>query len=143
MKSAKKANFRKVAVVDLLRPKGVLVLVKLFAKNILVVQFIQSRTFVSALKNALVWMLHDAKLKTLTMGLYYEVNDRVRVSFCYGERQNSAILLGVAINPLPLIHNSFGCGILAISLPYTIMEFTFVFVSVIIVHCTLSVMFTH
>ena len=70
MKSAKKANFRKVAVVDLLRPKDVLVLVKLFAKNILVVQFIQSRTFVSALKNALVWMLHDAKLKTLTMGLY-------------------------------------------------------------------------
>ena len=59
MKSAKKANFRKVAVVDLLCPEDVLVLVKLFAKNILVVQFIQSRTFVSALKNALVWMNNE------------------------------------------------------------------------------------
>ncbi len=142
MKSAKKANFRKVAVVDLLRLERFL-FYEAIRHSILIVQFIQSRTFVSALKNALVWMLHDAKLKTLTMGLYYEVNDRVRVSFCYGERQNSAFLLGVAINPLPLIHNSFGCGILAISLPYTIVEFTFVFVSVIIVHCTISVLFTH
>ena len=32
MKSAKKANFRKVAVVDLLRPEGVLILVKYSAK---------------------------------------------------------------------------------------------------------------
>ena len=33
-------------------------------------KFLLSCSLVSALKNALVWMLHDAKLKTLTMGLY-------------------------------------------------------------------------
>ena len=51
-----------------------------------------STVITHALKNTLVWMKSDAKLKTLTTGLYSNVNDRVRVSFCYAIRQNSVFL---------------------------------------------------
>ena len=67
-----------VAVLLVLRPDGFLLFQWIALKCVVVC----STVIVVPLKNALVGMLADAKLKTLTTGLYYEVNDRVRLLFC-------------------------------------------------------------
>ena len=43
-------------------------------------------------------MIADAKLKTLTTGLYSNVNDQVRVLFCYGYSTKMRGIITTAIS---------------------------------------------